>query len=77
MQFINNAWYVAGWSSEFGDGLSRVTVLDRHLVMYRLSSGEVVALEDRCPHRLLPLSNGKRIGDTVANTIVIRLPRIR
>jgi vanillate O-demethylase monooxygenase subunit len=24
-----------------------------------------VALEDRCPHRLLPLSKGRRIGDTV------------
>ena len=27
--------------------------------------GRVVALEDRCPHRLLPLSKGKRVGDDV------------
>ena len=43
----------------------RVTVLDEHLVMYRTSDNRVVALEDRCPHRLLPLSKGKRIGDDI------------
>ncbi len=63
--FIKNAWYVAGWSSEFGDELRRVTMLNEHLVMYRTSSGDVVALEDRCPHRLLPLSKGKRMGDDI------------
>ncbi len=63
MEFVENAWYVAGWSSEFDDDLQRVTVLDRHIVMYRCSDGSVTALEDRCPHRFLPLSKGKRIGD--------------
>jgi vanillate O-demethylase monooxygenase subunit len=37
--------------------------------MYRTSQGAtdgvVVALEDRCPHRLLPLSMGKRMGDGI------------
>lgn len=67
MDYVRNAWYVAGWSSEFGveDAPRRVTMLEEHLVMYRLSSGAVVALEDRCPHRLLPLSLGKRIGDDI------------
>ena len=65
MQFIHNAWYVAGWASEFGEELRRVTVLATHLVMYRTSEGNVVALEDRCPHRLLPLSKGRRIGDAI------------
>jgi len=63
--FVRNAWYVAGWASEFGDALQRVTLLGEHLVMYRASDGKVVALEDRCPHRLMPLSQGKRIGDDV------------
>jgi len=63
--FVNNAWYVAGWSSEFGESLQRVTIVNQHLVMYRTSSNAVVALEDRCPHRLLPLSKGKRIGDDI------------
>lgn len=63
--FIKNAWYVAGWSSEFGEELRRVTMLNEHLVMYRSSNNTVIALEDRCPHRLLPLSKGKRIGDDI------------
>ena len=65
MDFVRNAWYVAGWSSEFGDELRRVTIMDDHIVMFRNSKGEVVGLEDRCPHRLLPLSKGKRIGDDI------------
>ncbi|MBX2879297.1 MAG: aromatic ring-hydroxylating dioxygenase subunit alpha [Granulosicoccus sp.] len=63
--FVKNAWYVAGWASEFGPDLQRVTLLGEHLVMYRSESGDVIALEDRCPHRLLPLSKGKRIGDDI------------
>lgn len=63
--FVRNAWYVAGWASEFDSELRRVTLLGEHLVMYRTSADEVVALEDRCPHRLLPLSKGKRIGDDI------------
>jgi len=65
VNFVKNAWYVAGWSSEFDDELRRVTILEQHIVMYRASTGAVVALEDRCPHRLLPLSKGKRIGDDI------------
>jgi len=65
MNYIQNAWYVAGWASEFSDTLMRVTVLEQNMVMFRSSTGEVVALEDRCPHRQLPLSKGKRIGDDI------------
>lgn len=65
MSFIRNAWYVAGWSRDFGEELRALTIVDQRLVMFRTSSGDVVALEDRCPHRLLPLSKGKRIGDTI------------
>ncbi len=65
MAFVRNAWYVAGWASEFDGTPRRVTMLAEHLVMYRQSNGKVVALEDRCPHRLLPLSMGKRVGDNI------------
>ena len=65
MEFVRNAWYVAGWASEFGDALRRVAILGEHLVMYRQSDGGMVALEDRCPHRLLPLSMGQRVGDNI------------
>jgi len=65
LEYVTNAWYVAGWSSEFDDELRSFTILEENVVMYRDSSGAVVALEDRCPHRQLPLSKGKRIGDTI------------
>lgn len=65
MSYVRNAWYVAGWSSEFDDSLKRVVILEQAVVMYRMSGGSVVALEDQCPHRLLPLSKGKRIGDDI------------
>ncbi|MBX2838648.1 MAG: aromatic ring-hydroxylating dioxygenase subunit alpha [Gammaproteobacteria bacterium] len=63
--YVNNAWYVAGWASEFDESLKSVTLLEERVVMYRLDAETVVALEDRCPHRLLPLSKGKRIGDDI------------
>ena len=65
MDYVKNAWYVAGWSSEFGDDLQRVTIIEENVVMFRNSSGKVVALLDQCPHRMLPLSKGKRIGDDI------------
>lgn len=65
MPFVKNAWYVAGWSEDFGEALTPVTLLGEALVLWRCSDGRLVALEDRCPHRLLPLSMGKRVGDAV------------
>jgi len=65
MKFVKNAWYVAGWSSQFGDELQALTILGQNIVFFRASTGEIAALEDRCPHRLLPLSMGKRIGDSI------------
>ena len=65
VSFVRNAWYVAGWSKDFGDDLRALEITGQRLVMYRTSDGKVVALEDRCPHRLLPLSKGKRVGDTI------------
>lgn len=65
MSFVRNAWYVAGWSRDFGQELRALEITGQNLVMFRESGGAVKALEDRCPHRLLPLSKGKRIGDTI------------
>ena len=53
MQFVRNAWYVAGWASEFDRTLRRFTILGDDIVMYRGEDGEVCALRDRCPHRQL------------------------
>jgi len=35
-------------------------------LLYRTTEGRAVALDNRCPHRSFPLSNGRRIGDNVA-----------
>ena len=33
--------------------------------MFRDSNGTIVALENACPHRKLPLTRGRRKGDTI------------
>jgi vanillate O-demethylase monooxygenase subunit len=63
--FPLNCWYVAATSEEVGRGLLARTVLGKPVVLYRLGSGAVVALEDRCPHRSLPLSYGSLSDDEV------------
>ena len=60
-----NCWYVAATSDEVGRGLLGRTVLGQPLLFYRLRSGAVTALEDRCPHRSLPLSYGTLSDDEV------------
>jgi phenylpropionate dioxygenase-like ring-hydroxylating dioxygenase large terminal subunit len=65
MDFIRNCWYVAGWSSEFGRELVPATILGDNIVFWRTEAGEVTALQDRCPHKLLPLSKGRLVGDDV------------
>ena len=60
-----NAWYVAAGSVEIGDKLLARRILDTPVVLFRTAAGEAVALLDRCPHRLMPLSLGTRIGDEI------------
>ena len=62
--WIANAWYVAAWTHEIEPGrIHARTIIDQPLVLYRTSEGEIVALEDRCPHRFAPLSIGRLEGD--------------
>lgn len=63
--FLNNAWYVAAWGREIGQGLHPVKMLDEEIVLYRKRDGSLAALEDACPHRKLPLSMGRLKGDEV------------
>ena len=65
-RFLCNAWYMLGWSEEFGDALLPRRVAGRALVLYRAEDGAPVALDDRCPHRFAPLSRGRRQGDAIA-----------
>lgn len=64
--FLRNVWYVAAWNHEIaGDGLLPRTLLNEAIVFYRRADGSVVAFADRCPHRLAPLSMGRREGDAL------------
>jgi vanillate monooxygenase len=64
MNWLKNVWYVAGFKHELDDGkVVARRFLDTPVVMMRHSDGRLAALEDRCPHRLMPLSAGIRIGD--------------
>ena len=62
--YVRNAWYMAGWIKDFPREVpTPVTLLDEPLVFYRQTDGKLVALEDRCCHRLAPLSHGQVEGD--------------
>ncbi|HET7757147.1 MAG TPA: aromatic ring-hydroxylating dioxygenase subunit alpha [Steroidobacteraceae bacterium] len=64
--FLKNCWYVAAWDYELIDGkLLARTLLNEHVLLYRGDSGEVTALNNRCPHRGALLSEGRREGDSV------------
>ena len=58
--FTHDAWYVVAWPEELNSEqpLAR-TVLGDDLVIFRTPEGQAVALEDRCAHRLAPLSMGR------------------
>lgn len=64
--WVRNAWYVAAWCDELGsDAILARTIVNQPLVLYRKGDGAVVALEDRCCHRLAPLSKGRLEGDAL------------
>lgn len=65
MPFLKNTWYVAAHAHELDDEVVARTICNQQVVMYRTSTGGIAALEDRCPHRFVPLSMGKRVGDTL------------
>ncbi len=63
--FLRNAWYVAAWTDEVTRSLLPLEILAERIVLFRASTGDVVALEDACPHRKLPLSMGRLVNDTI------------
>lgn len=65
MPFVRNTWYPVAWSRDVGEIPTRRTVIKENVALYRTASGHVAALEDLCPHRMLPLSQGKVVGDAL------------
>ena len=66
MSYIKNAWYVACWSDDVQIGsMFHRKLLDEQVVFYRKKNGEAVALQDRCPHRFIPLHLGTVKDDAI------------
>lgn len=66
MSFLKNIWYVAANSYELDDGaVVGRTICNEKVALWRNSDGSIAAIQDRCPHRFVPLSMGRRIDDTV------------
>lgn len=51
-------WFAVAQANRMGRAPLAITVLDQPIVLARLANGELIALEDRCPHRQAPLSAG-------------------
>lgn len=65
MTFLKNTWYVAANAYELDEPMVTRKICNEQIVIFRNSDGSVSALHDRCPHRFVPLSMGKRVGDTL------------
>jgi vanillate O-demethylase monooxygenase subunit len=64
MPYVRNAWYVAGWAHELPAMAPQgISILSERIVIWRSEHGDVHALEDRCIHRLAPLSLGRCEGE--------------
>ena len=65
MSYLRNCWYVAGFPHEIGRTPMTRMFLDEPVLMYRREDGGLVAMDNRCPHRMAPLSDGKLIDDAI------------
>jgi phenylpropionate dioxygenase-like ring-hydroxylating dioxygenase large terminal subunit len=82
-----NCWFAIATSDEIGAALVGRRILGRSLVLFRQTSGEIAALDDRCSHRAAPLSTGQLVDDQVvcpyhgftyaANGVCVRVPSQR
>lgn len=64
MTYVRNAWYVAAWSHDLQpEKPYPITILGERIVIWRTAQGGLHALEDRCVHRLAPLSLGRCEGE--------------
>lgn len=65
LPLLNEHWYVAGLTEEFGRDLIARTLLEKSIVFYRTEAGELIALQNRCLHRSYPLAESKLSGDNI------------
>ena len=64
--YVRDQWYVIAFAHEVEQGkpLAR-RVMDEPIVIYRTADNQVTALYDRCPHRAVPLSQGRVLANTI------------
>lgn len=55
---LRNYWYPVMWSRRLGRQPRAITLCGERIVLVR-DQGQVCALHDRCPHRGIPLSQGR------------------
>ena len=63
--FVTDEWYVAAFADEVTRTPLTRKLLGTPVVLLRRTDGGVMALEDRCAHRSMPLSLGAVDGDTI------------
>ncbi len=62
--YITNSWYVAGFSDEFETNqLKGHKICEKPIVTWRTGDGDVVAFDNRCMHKRMPLSEGRIMSD--------------
>ena len=63
---IRDQWYVIAFSHEVQPGRPFARkCMDEPIVLFRDTDGQVAALYDRCPHRAVPLSQGKVVNHAI------------
>ena len=65
MTFLRNTWYMIGWTNELDSGFVHRKIIGEEILVYRLGDGSIAAIQDRCPHRFVPLHRGRQIGDII------------
>lgn len=63
--YLNDVWYCVALGTEITRKPLRRIICSEPVVMYRTENGSIVALEDRCSHRQVPLSTGRLVGDQI------------
>jgi phenylpropionate dioxygenase-like ring-hydroxylating dioxygenase large terminal subunit len=64
MNYARNLWYVAAWDCDLKPNIPvGMEILGEPIVIWRNSTGILTALENRCVHRLAPLSLGRCEGE--------------
>lgn len=59
---VKNTWYIVGLSGDFENSvLHGQVVAERPIVLWRTGEGRLVAFDDRCCHKRMPLSAGKLV----------------